>query len=95
MELPQKMALLSHDFSRVWPKIHETGRNIEFKNIMLALKKINALMEDINLEILQIESTLLGDALPIERQVEFETSESAEKMFRQLLPFLMRNYIGE
>jgi hypothetical protein len=97
MNICDKLVSVSADLSRVWPCIHDTTRrsgDVDAKNLLFSLKRVNAYVEDLSREILQIEHSLTGGDMSDDRLEELETSVQAETMFRAWLPIMMGEHLA-
>ena len=94
MELTKKLRSASDDLENLWPKLHLANSSESTKNILHAIKKINTLVEDINLELLEIESSLQGHEMSKERKEELENCRAAEKLYRSLIPIALHQHVS-
>ena len=90
MELPDRFKNLSKQFDECWRAVHSNSLSKEQnKHCLYWLKNINAVIEDLESNILGMEKAIKGDKMPEQHQRELEASEAGQEMFQRWLPIIM------
>ena len=90
MELPNRLKEISINFDKCWRAIHSNAlTREENQHCLYWLKNINAVIEDLESNILGLEKAIQGEEMPANRQQELEASEASQEMFQRWLPIIM------
>ena len=90
MELPLRLEEASQYFDQCWGMLHKCDDNKEnARHSLYWLKKINAVIEDLEASILGLEKALTGDTMPKKIQIELDEEEKTNAMIKKWLPIII------
>ena len=90
MELPDRIKNISNQFDKYWRSIHsEYLTREQNQHCLYWLKNINAVIEDLESNVLGLEKAIKGNDISKEHQRELDASTLGDEMFQRWLPLIM------